>query len=68
MRIVPAVVLITCLAITLWLWPSLPAAVVVMVVGLHVGTQGAALAALRNFRVGGGLADELRCSAELEVS
>lgn len=68
MRIVPAVALITCLAITLWLWPSLPAAVVVIVVGLHVGTQGAALAAFRNFRVGGGLADELRCSAELEVS
>ena len=69
MRIAPTAVLVVCLAITVWLWPSLPAAVVVAIVGIHFGTQGAALVAFRNFRVlGSGLAEELRCSAEIEVS
>jgi len=68
-RIFPTAALITCLAITVWLWPSLPAVIVVVVVGLHFGTQGAALTAFRNLRASSnGLAEELKCSAELEVS
>ncbi len=69
MRIFPTALLVACLAITVWLWPFLPAAVVVAIVGIHVGTQGGALVAFRNFKaLGGGLAEELKCSAELEVS
>jgi hypothetical protein len=66
---VPTALLVACLAITVWLSPSLLAVVVVLAVGLHFGTEGAALVAFRNFvALGGGLAEELKCSAELEVS
>ena len=69
MRIFPIALLVACLAIAVWLWPFLPAAVVVAIVGIHIGTQGGALVAFRNFKaLGSGLAEELKCSAELEVS
>ena len=69
MRIFPTALLITCLAIAAWLSPSLPAAIVVAIVGIHFGTQGNALVAFRNFKaLGRGLAEEVRSSAELEVS
>ena len=68
-RIFPTALLITCLAIAAWLSPSLPAAIVVAIVGIHFGTQGNALVAFRNFKaLGRGLAEEVRSSAELEVS
>ena len=69
MRIFPTALLITCLVIAAWLSPSLLAAIVVAIVGLHFGTQGNALVVFRNLKaLGGGLAEELRSSAVLEVS
>ena len=69
MRTVPTALLVACLAIAVWLSPLLFAAVVVLAVGLYFGTEGAALVAFRNFiALGGGLSEELQCSAEFEVS
>lgn len=69
MRIFPTALLVACLAIAAWLSPSLLAAIVVAIVGVHFGTRGSALVAFRNFKaLGSGLADELKSSAELEVS
>ena len=69
MRIFPTTLLVTCLAIAVWLSPSLLAAIVIAIVGIHFGTQWNALVVFRNLKaLGGGLAEELRSSAALEVS
>ena len=54
MRIFPTALLITCLVIAAWLSPSLLAAIVVAIVGLHFGTQGNALVVFRNLKALGG--------------